>query len=134
MSTKQTGDISESKFLARCIELGYSVLIPFGDRNRYDFVISKDGKNFDRIQVKTGMYKNGVLRAKLYSTYYRLDKQLMRAYTSDEIDYFAICSSDLNKVYLVPIKEAPKKELSLRIEDTKNRQKKHIRWAKNYEF
>ena len=60
MNTVQKGDISEAKILARFVELGYPVLLPWSNGERYDMVIEKDGE-FLRIQVKTGRVENGCI-------------------------------------------------------------------------
>jgi hypothetical protein len=53
MNTKDKGDISEAMVQARYIELGYTVLTPFGENDRYDFVLEDPREGFIRVQVKT---------------------------------------------------------------------------------
>ena len=55
-SPKTIGEISEIKFAARLVELGYVVLFPWGDNQPYDMVIDI-GTDLYKIQVKTGRYK-----------------------------------------------------------------------------
>ena len=40
---KQKGNIGEAKCLAKMIELGIPVAIPFGDNERYDLIIEDKG-------------------------------------------------------------------------------------------
>jgi hypothetical protein len=47
MNSKIIGDVSEAAVIAALLKSGVNVLIPFGDRSRYDVVIEKDGK-FER--------------------------------------------------------------------------------------
>lgn len=50
-------------------------------------------------------------------------------------EYFGVYCAELEKVYLVPVQEFPDKgEIHLRINPTKNNQKKRIHWAKEYEL
>ena len=41
---KQKGDIGEAKCLAKMIELGIPVSLPFGDNQRYDMIIDVNGE------------------------------------------------------------------------------------------
>lgn len=41
---KQKGNIGEAKCLAKMVELGIPVCLPFGDNERYDMVIEHEGK------------------------------------------------------------------------------------------
>ena len=57
--TQTVGLLSELAFTKRCIELGLEVLAPIGVE-RYDLVIVLGGE-FQRVQVKTGLYRNGAI-------------------------------------------------------------------------
>lgn len=52
--TDNTGDLSEVIITARLIEVGYSVLTPYGKNHRYDLVIEDADAQFWRVQCKTG--------------------------------------------------------------------------------
>ncbi len=52
MNTKQIGEITEACILAILLKAGYVVLTPFGDNQRYDLVIERDGV-FQRVQCKS---------------------------------------------------------------------------------
>lgn len=136
MNTKDIGDQSESKVLSMFLDRGYSVLIPFGDNKRYDLVVEDRGK-FIRIQIKTGSYRNGCVISKLYSTYKLKGKIVRRLYTREEIDYVIIYSPDLNKFYLINVREINVGEITLRVKTSKNSkgvQKKKINFAEDFEF
>jgi hypothetical protein len=49
---KRRGEAAEAAFLARATHLGFTVLIPWGDSNRYDSVVELD-RGFLRVQVKS---------------------------------------------------------------------------------
>jgi len=53
--TKQTpktiGDCSQAYIMAKLLEIGYSVLTPFGDNQRYDLVIEDAEGQLWRVQL-----------------------------------------------------------------------------------
>jgi hypothetical protein len=51
-----------------------------------------------------------------------------------QCDYFAVYSAVIGKVYLVPVDEVGTTRAHLRLEPSKNRQEKNVRWAKDYEL
>ncbi|MGV4984544.1 group I intron-associated PD-(D/E)XK endonuclease [Streptomyces sp. NRAIS4] len=52
LSPKARGELTEVVVLAKLIEYGYSVSLPFGDNCRYDMIVD-DGAGLHRVQVKT---------------------------------------------------------------------------------
>ena len=58
--TKQKGDIAEAFVTFLLKQKGFTVLIPWGEDNRYDLVSEKNGV-FKRIQVKYVSTRNGGL-------------------------------------------------------------------------
>ncbi|EST24363.1 group I intron-associated PD-(D/E)XK endonuclease [Streptomyces roseochromogenus] len=52
LSPKARGELTEAIVLAKLIEYGYSVSMPFGDNRRYDMIVD-DGRQLHRVQVKT---------------------------------------------------------------------------------
>lgn len=54
---KQLGSLTELQCMSAFISEGYSVSIPYGDNNRYDFIADING-NLIRIQVKTASSKD----------------------------------------------------------------------------
>ena len=134
MHTHQKGDISEAKVLARFVELGYTVLIPFNQGLRYDFVIEKEDV-FQRVQVKTARdMGNGCIKFNTSSLDLTSGSERMsRAYVG-EIDIFAVYSPDTDHVYALHVDDVPYAACYLRIEPTQNGQTKGIRWAADYEL
>lgn len=55
------------------------------------------------------------------------------SYTND-VDYFAVYSPDLRKIYLVPIAHVGNTESCLRLVPAKNNQEKHVKYAADYEL
>ena len=52
MNTKYRGNITELETILAFAKLGYNVLIPYGDCERYDYVVDINN-NFYKIQCKT---------------------------------------------------------------------------------
>ena len=50
---KQLGERSQAHIIARLLEVGYTVLTPYGDSSRYDLVIEDAEGQFWRVQCKT---------------------------------------------------------------------------------
>ncbi len=59
--SRHKGNVSEAYVVARLLELGFVVLVPIGNMERYDLVLHEKGK-FIRVQVKTGRLRNGVCK------------------------------------------------------------------------
>ncbi len=114
------------------LKLGYNVLTPYGDCERYDFVADIKGK-FYKIQVKTSKDDgNGRISFNTASTHYLEGKCIHDSYTKEDIDYFATFYN--SKCYLIPVEEVGKRSTSLRFEPVKNGQTRGIKWAKDYEL
>jgi hypothetical protein len=47
---KSVGERSQAIILAKLVEVGYSILIPFGENHRYDLVVEDGDGNFYCIQ------------------------------------------------------------------------------------
>lgn len=114
------------------IKLGYNVLTPYGDCERYDFVVDNKG-NFLRIQCKTAknIDDGAAFEFSGRSSHKKAGKIVHHNYTKEEIDYFATCFN--NKCYLIPVEECGAMKI-LRIHPPKKVQIKGISWAKNYEL
>lgn len=138
MNTKHKGDITMSKILSVLLELGETVLFPWGDNDRYDLAVDRGNGRIDRIQCKTGRLRDGVIKAKLCSVQTHRKgvafSESTHKYNKSQIDTFGIYCPETAKCYLVPIEEASMIEIYLRIEPTKNNQAEKIKWAKDYEI
>ena len=132
MNSKSVGERSEGIILAKFLQRGWTVLMPFGDNQRYDLVIDR-GNGFERVQVKTGKILNGAVDFKTHSTSYHRKNGGAKSYRG-EIELFAIYCPDNQKSYLISIDLVGYMGASLRIEEPKNKQVKLIRWAKDFEI
>ena len=130
MNSKQKGNITELETMLAFAKTGFNVLIPYGDCERYDFVVDA-GKRFYKIQCKTAKTEDdgASFRFSCRSSNRHNGGIVHRHYTKDDIDFFA--TSFENEVYLIPVEEcgADKK---MRIIEPKNGQTRGVTWAKDY--
>ena len=137
--SKSVGERSEAIMIARLLSVGYMVLTPFGESARYDLVIEDADGQFWRVQCKTGwLEENGsVITFNTSSNHYHYKggrtSNARRSYRG-QVEYFAVYSPDLDKVYLIPVDHTGATQGTLRLQPTTNNQKKGVRWAKGYEL
>jgi len=131
MNSKQIGNITEVEVMLAFLKQGFNVLSPYGDCERYDFVIEINNK-FYKIQVKTSHLEDGKISFNTASTHYSDGKCIHDTYTKEDIDYFATTYE--NQVYLIPVEECGGRLKSLRFEPTKNGQTRNVSWAKDYKL
>jgi hypothetical protein len=129
------GQISEAAITARLLQTGYIVLIPYGGTQRYDLVIEDADGKFWRIQCKSAWIDDSGTVLKFDTANHNVTgtKRDWRHYRG-QCDYFAVYSAELNKVYLVPVDDVGTTRAHLRLEPSKNKQEKNVRWAKDYEL
>jgi hypothetical protein len=89
-------------------------------------------------RLKTGRIKRGTVAFSTASTnHYVRDGAVIhsarQSYTG-QIEYFGVYCFDNDKCYLIPVDDIGKTGGFLRIDETKNNQKKNIHWAKDYEM
>tara|TARA_X000001036_G_C20357312_1_gene675059 strand:- start:66 stop:692 length:627 start_codon:yes stop_codon:yes gene_type:complete len=99
---KGLGRICEDKFKNLMMVKGYQVYTPVEDIWGSDFIISKDGKNFERVQVKSTA-QTGKMSFHLMTNH--TDKQLYK----NLVDYMAFISIMDDVIWLVPVKDLPDK-------------------------
>lgn len=132
LDTKQKGNLNELQCITAFYELGYSVSIPYGDCDRYDFIVDINNKLY-RVQAKSSRLidENGTIAFSCRSSRSNANGCYNRQYTADEIDFFATYWQ--GKCYLVPVEECSS-EKKLRFTTPLNGQKVGISYAKDYEL
>lgn len=132
MNSKQIGNITELECMLAFLKLGYNVLTPYGDCERYDFVVDIKG-NFYRIQSKTASSDDDGASFKIScrSCNRKGGAIIHHTYTKEEIDYFITSFNGI--IYLIPVEECGG-DKRLRLQPTKNGQVRGIAWAKEYEL
>lgn len=129
-NTKIIGDASEAMMLAALISAGYHVAIPFGEDQRYDMIIDKNGV-LARVQVKTGRLRKGAILFNCYSVHAHADQRL-RTYRCS-IELFGVYCPDIKEACLVPVGDVPRSCYgSIRVVPPKSGQRSRIRWARDY--
>ena len=133
MDSKTKGERSEAKVLARLVELGYTVLTPFGENCSYDFIVD-DGKVLSRVQVKTGRLREGKVIAGLSRTRFNAGGSKREGYPEGSIDAFVIYCHENESAFWVDPEDTGETQIHLRIEppvDT-HLTNKAINWADDY--
>lgn len=132
VTTKQVGDIAEAAVMAALLKAGKSVLVPFGDRSRYDLAIDNGDGTITRIQVKSGRMRNGVVQFNTVSTTRQNGRRVSTDYTG-QIEMFAVYEPRSDAVYLVPASECAKGIGGLRLLPPKLNHPS-IRYAKDFQL
>lgn len=133
------GAESEAVIAASLIQAGYTVLTPNGYMHRYDLAIEDAEGRFWKVQCKTAWLSRdkATLKFNGYSILYKGQKgrkETKRMSYTNDVDFFAVYSPDLRKIYLIPITHVKDTENSLRLVATKNNQEMHVKWATDYEL
>jgi hypothetical protein len=127
---KGIGEKSEAQILALLLKHEFNVLIPFGDNQRYDFVIENSGA-FIRVQCKTGRLNKGCIEFSTCSNnWYTKEK---KSYYG-EADIFAVYVPNLDKTHIANVNAAPKVTYMLRLDPDNCRQKRGVNRAEDYLF
>ena len=132
MNSKRIGNIGEAKALCKFVELGIPVYLPFGDNEKSDLIADFNGK-LNRLQIKTSLKaEDGVMKFDLTSSTAHRKNGVKHKYSKEEIDYFVCYNIARDKIFLVPIEDAPSTALTIRYEAPKNGQSQNIKFEKDY--
>lgn len=130
MNTKQLGDIAETQVIAALVKQGKNVLLPVGDRNRYDLVVEENGK-FYRVQVKSGRLENGSVEFNTTSTTTENGKVVQRGYVGS-VEFIAVYCHNNGTSYLVPIKDCGASTTRLVVNEKHRKNQWTYKLAKDY--
>jgi len=123
---------TEAHILSELVRRGYRVLIPFGTNQRYDFVLDVDGE-FVRVQCKTGRLKRGRVVYSTKSVRSNTSKTFVQGYRG-QAELFLVFCPETDRIYVVPVDQAPDGYACLRVDPPRNGQTRGIRWASDYEL
>ena len=102
-NTKRTGELAEAAFVVKAASLGFAVSKPWGDSERYDFILDASHRTW-RVQIKcTESASNGGYQVQ--STY--TDRKRKGHYTADDIDVLVAYILPLDLWYVVPAHALP---------------------------
>ena len=97
-NTKRVGEVIEAAFLATVCKLRIPVCKPWGDSERYDFVVDW-GKGFWSVQVKGGARGKG-------SIYTVSAGRSGKVFTKDDMDFVVVHIAAEDLWYVVPVEIA----------------------------
>jgi hypothetical protein len=123
---------TEAAIINELVKRGYHVLLPTGVNQRYDLVLDF-GDRFVRAQCKTARLHDGVIEFATRSTRANRKGCFARDYRG-EIEIFLAYCRELDRIYAVPVEEAPAHEMRLRLAPSRNGQAIGINLAEHYEL
>ena len=110
--SKGFGELTEIEFLLKATKLGLIVSQPFGDNRKYDFLVD-NGKTIKRIQVKGTNTVNASGGPETYAIGVGYGSSKKVAYTSDEIDFYAVYIHPHKTWYIFPVNEINAVKISI---------------------
>ena len=97
---KKRGELAEMAFIYKAESLGFEVAKPYGESNRYDFVV-RSAQQFQRVQVKSSSHSGwgGYL---VHVERVRHGHKV--AYTADEIDFLVVYVVPEDTWFVIPVR------------------------------
>jgi hypothetical protein len=150
-NTSQRGLEGHTAVLSKLVQLGYEVLLPWGDHLSYDlayYVVSEE-EHFGffthqenylvRVQCKVAWLSSDtnylIFNTSTVSAGGREQWKKKKTGYEGRAEYFGVYSPDTKNVYMLRVSETPKaSSMRLRLRAPKNNQEKNIKWASYYEI
>jgi hypothetical protein len=111
------------------VERDLHVFVPFGDGQPFDLAVLLGSGEFLRVQCKTAWPRRGCLHFNAYAT----DHGRGQGSYDGLADVFGVYFPPTASTYLVPV-GLFRNTAQLRLEPTRNNQRRRIRWAEDYAF
>lgn len=108
---KAVGDKSEARIIADFLDADMTILIPFGDKERYDLVVDECG-DFIRVQCKTGRIAKSSFTFKTSSINW--NTKVCTSYKG-HCDVFAVYIRETKKVYIFNVNKSPESTCTVRL-------------------
>ena len=110
LDPKKRGELSELAFFYKAASLGFAVAKPYGDSDRFDFII-QSRQHFWRVQVRsTSSLQYGAYQLSAHTK----SKGHAISYTADEIDFLVAHIVPEDAWFVIPVKAfIPHKTLQL---------------------
>ena len=100
MQSKELGELAQAEFICTAMRNGLRISEPFGDNQKYDFIVD-NGHKLHRVQVKsTSCYLEKKDCYQLGTSYGSSGKNL---YTHKDIDFFACYIEPEGLWYIIPV-------------------------------
>jgi hypothetical protein len=103
---KRRGELSELAFFYKAASLGFGVAKPWGDSERYDFILDS-GQRLWRVQVKSACHHHN----RRYDVHGRCGNREQSQYTSAEIDILVAYLVPIDVWYVIPVEKINNKWL-----------------------
>lgn len=116
--------------LSALVQRGFEVALPFGEGQPYDLVVDLGKRDFLRVQCKRAWPMRGCMIFNSRSTDHGRGPRSYEGLA----DIFGVYFPPTSSVYLVPIDAVAAFEGRLRLEPTRNNQRRSIRFAVDYEI
>jgi hypothetical protein len=150
-NTSQRGLEGHTAVLNKLVQLGFEVLLPWGEHLGYDlaYYVRSEEKHFGffvhrenslvRVQCKVAWLSNDgnylVFNTSTVSAGGRERWKKKKTGYEGRAEYFGVYSPDTKKVYMVSVVGAPPaSSMRLRLRASKNNQGMNVKWAENYEL
>jgi hypothetical protein len=130
MGAAARGNAAEAAVLNGLVTLGFDVYVPFGSGHPFDLAVYLPCHKFLRVQCKRAWPKGGCVVFNSHSTDHG---QGERSYIG-LADLFGVYFPPGDRVFLVPVESVSPFEGRLRLEPTRNNQRKRIRFAADFEI
>lgn len=128
-TANEKGTRTEAMVMTALIHEGCIVLLPFGVA-RYDLAVDLGAGPLKTVQCKTGRLSKGavVWNTKSTRTYATTAQRDYRA----QVDYFGVWCAARDETFLVPVDAVGRSEGFLRVEASRNKQERGVRWARDF--
>jgi hypothetical protein len=130
MGSASRGNAAEAAVLHGLIKRGWDVYVPFGSGHPFDLAVYISEVGFLRVQCKRGWELRGCVVFNAYSTDHGHGARSYHGLA----DLFGVYFPQAERVFLIPVEAVARTEGRLRIEPTRNNQRKRIRFAADYEI
>jgi hypothetical protein len=129
--TKDKGDRGTGNVIADLLSKGIQVCLPLSEHLPFDLIAVKNEGTLLRVSVKYREIKNGSVSVTFRSSYSDSKGVHINEIDKNMIDLIAIYCPQTSSVYYVDHTKFDK-GVTLRIEETKNKQTKGVNFAKDY--
>lgn len=129
-TTAAAGNAAEAAVLSAFVQREFDVLVPFGAGQPYDLAVHVSAHAFLRVQCKAAWPRGGCLIFNCRAT----DHGRGNLPYVGLADIFGVYFPPRRSVYLVPIDAVADTEGRLRLEPTRNNQRRRVRLAADYEI
>jgi PD-(D/E)XK endonuclease len=134
LTTDQKGAIAETALVHAAAKLCIPVYAPVSEGGRYDLIVDVESRLL-RVQCKWATRVGDVVQIRCRSCRRTRTGVIHRSYTTDEIDLIAGYCAELEQCYIIPFADYFRRgSIHLRLEPTRNNQRRGVLWAREFEF